>query len=276
MVTLEPPSSLTLMFFSSSYFSSFSSSSTYSFTIIFSFSISPLLLFFLLTPQFHDLHEYWTTLHYNGTLDSHSLPLARGAKTHWNYQSINCSIENQSTILCWPEKYKIMKDDRNITRADKMFHIAWGSPAHLRSLLTDNLWREYKSKISKGQFSWTGGVRWEESGLRGCSTGGGEETELGDASHQLKTLQVTRETLSSRAGAMVIYSNLIQEVALGNLVTIFVCYQGGGPHAWQWPGEEAGEEVKTRQVEPVGDGGVVEGGVENSSASRLRFEADCI
>ena len=70
-----------------------------------------------------------------------------------------------------------------------------------------------------------------ESGLRGCSTGGGEETELGDASHQLKTLQVTRETLSSRAGAMVIYSNLIQEVALGNLVTIFVCYQGGGPHA---------------------------------------------
>ena len=163
-----------------------------------------------------------------------------------------------------------------ITRADKMFHIAWGSPAHLRSLLTDNLWREYKSKISKGQFSWTGGVRWVESGLRGCSTGGGEETELGDASHQLKTLQVTRETLSSRAGAMVIYSNLIQEVALGNLVTIFVCYQGGGPHAWQWPGEEAGEEVKTRQVEPVGDGGVVEGGVENSSASRLRFEADCI
>ena len=97
---LEPPSSLTLMSFSSSYFSSFSSSSTYSFTIIFSFSISPLLLFFLLTPQFHDLHEYWTTLHYNGTLDSHSLPLARGAKTHWNYQSINCSIENQSTILC--------------------------------------------------------------------------------------------------------------------------------------------------------------------------------
>ena len=70
-----------------------------------------------------------------------------------------------------------------------------------------------------------------ESGLRGCSTGGGEETELGDAIHQLKTLQVTRETLSSRAGAMVIYSNLIQEVALGNLVTIFVCYQGGGPHA---------------------------------------------
>ena len=114
MVTLEPPSSLTLMFFSSSYFSSFSSSSTYSFTIIFSFSTSPLLLFFLLTTQFHDLHEYWTTLHYNGTLDSHSLPLARGAKTHWNYQSINCSIENQSTILCWPENYKSMKYDRNI------------------------------------------------------------------------------------------------------------------------------------------------------------------
>ena len=47
----------------------------------------------------------------------------------------------------------------------------------------------------------------------------------------LHFMKVTRETLSSRAGAMVIYSNLIQEVAVGNLVTIFVCYQGGGPHA---------------------------------------------
>ena len=34
--------------------------------------------------------------------------------------------------------------------------------------------KESKSKISKGQFSWTGGVRWVAWELRGCSTGGGE------------------------------------------------------------------------------------------------------
>ena len=27
-------------------------------------------------------------------------------------------------------------------------------------------------------------------------------------------------------------------------IQYFVCYQGGGPHAWQWPGKEAGEEVE--------------------------------
>ena len=40
--------------------------------------------------------------------------------------------------------------------------------------------------------------------MRGCSTGGGEESELGGASFH-PTLQVTRETLSSRAGATVLF-----------------------------------------------------------------------
>ena len=42
------------------------------------------------------------------------------------------------------------------------------------------------AEISKGQFSWTGGARWAVWELRGCSTGGWEESELGGASLHLQ------------------------------------------------------------------------------------------
>ena len=91
-----------------------------------------------------------------------------------------------------------------------------------------------------------------ESGLRGCGIGGGEETKLGGASIQPKISQVTRETLSSRAGATVIYSNSSQEVALGNLFNISFVTREEVPMLDSDLDQEAGEEAKARQVEPGG------------------------
>ena len=65
-------------------------------------------------------------------------------------------------------------------------------------------------------------------------------------------------------------------MALGNLFNISFVTREEVPMLDSDLERKLERRLKTRQVEPVGDGGVVEGGVENSSASRLRFEADCI
>ena len=97
--------------------------------------------------------------------------------------------------------------------------------------------------LSRLMNSWTGGVRWVESGLRGCGIGGGEETKLGGASIQPKISQVTRETLSSRAGRR------------------YPAYQWPGPGSWGGGESPAGG--------ARWDGGVAEWGLNFCSRKNL-------
>ena len=106
-----------------------------------------------------------------------------------------------------------------------------------------------------------------ESGSRGCSIGGGEESELGGASFHLQSLQVTRETLSSRAGAAVFYTNFssIWRPRFGiwsvNWLTWLFCDQDGGTPLDSDLDQGAGEEANSPAGGARGDGGDVVGGV---------------
>ena len=137
--------------------------------------------------------------------------------------------------------------------------------------------REYRFRISKGRFSWIGGVRWVEWGWKGCNIGDGEE----ETNLLPPILQVTRETLSSRAGATVIYSNSNFssnwrprcDTWSGIWLTNFVCNQDGGPpldsalNMRSWRGGEQPGRWSPGGWRRCGGRG------PNSSTSRLRFEA---
>ena len=71
-------------------------------------------------------------------------------------------------------------------RAGRTSTTAWGWPEPSRSPSTGRSWRGSKFKTFKGQYSWTGGARWVVCESRGCSTGGGEESELGGTSFHLQ------------------------------------------------------------------------------------------
>ena len=115
--------------------------------------------------------------------------------------------------------------------------------------------------------------------LRGCNIGGGEESELGGASihlqHPPPISQVTRETLSSRAGATVFNPIFLpfgdQDLALViQLVGIYVCDQDGGTPLDSDLDQGAGEEANSPAGGARGVGGVVGGGV------RFYQHQDCV
>ena len=112
-----------------------------------------------------------------------------------------------------------------------------------------------------------------ESGSRGCNTGGGEESELGGASFH-PTLQVTRETLSSRAGATVLFQFVFNwrprfGIWSGNCLIVLSVTRMEVPPLDSDLHEGAGEEVYSPAGGARGVGGVVVGGVQ------IRQHQDC-
>ena len=119
--------------------------------------------------------------------------------------------------------------------------------------------QNFKGPVLMNRRSEMGGVRVDRMKYRRW---GGDWAGWLQQPNQPKTLQVTRETLSSRAGATVIYSNSSQEVALGNLFNISFVTREEVPMLDSDLERKLERRLKTRQVEPMGDGGVVEGGAQ--------------